>query len=61
MREAQSGPAVATKESQVHLVQEFTLTRALGHKFESGGGKADLFHLNLTHKTLNWATFIDIP
>ncbi len=39
----------------------FTLARALGHKFESGGGKADLFHLNLTLETLNWVTFADVP
>ena len=39
----------------------FTLARALGHKFESDGGKADLFHLNLTRETLNLVTFADIP
>ncbi len=49
------------RNHQVHLVQKFTLARALGHKFESGGGKADLFHLNLTHETLNWVTFADVP
>ena len=50
-----------TRDDQVHLVQEFTLARELGHKFESGYGKADLFHLNETHETLNWVTFADLP
>jgi hypothetical protein len=46
---------------QVHLFQEFTLTREFCDKFESGGGKADLFHLNLTREALNWVTFEDLP
>ena len=25
-----------------------------------GHGKADFFHLNLTHETLNWVTFVDL-
>jgi len=29
------------RNHQVHLIQEFTLTRALDDKLESGGGKAD--------------------
>ena len=49
------------RNHQVHLIQKLTLSRSLGHKFESGGGKADLFHLNLTRETLNWATFADLP
>jgi hypothetical protein len=43
------------------LAQEFTLMRALGAKLESGGGKADLFHLNLTHEAIHWGTFADHP
>jgi hypothetical protein len=49
------------RNHQVHLIQKLTLARALGHKFESGCGKADLFHLNLTHEALNWVTFADPP
>lgn len=43
------------------LLALFTLARAFGYKFESGGSKADLFHLNLMHETLNWVTFADLP
>lgn len=43
------------------MVQEFTLARALGHKFESGGGKTNLFHINLMNVTLNWVSFADLP
>ena len=49
------------RNHQVHLIQKLTLARALGDKFESGGGKADLFHMNLTGETLNWVTFADVP
>jgi len=55
------GQQLRPRYDQVHLVQKFTLARALGHKFESGGGKADLFHLNLTRETPNWVTFADVP
>ena len=41
-------------------VLEFKLACELADKFESGGGKADLFHLNLTHDALSWVTFEDI-
>ena len=58
MRRNQGQPR--SRNHQVHLVQKFTLARALGDKFESCGGKADLFHLNLTHETLNRVTFADI-
>jgi len=55
------GQQVRSRNHQIHLIEEFTLARALGHKFESGGGKADLIHLNLTHEMLNWVTFADHP
>ncbi|MDP2993576.1 MAG: hypothetical protein Q8N46_00470, partial [Anaerolineales bacterium] len=29
----------------VHLIQKLTLARSLGHNLESGGSKADLFHV----------------
>ncbi len=54
------GQQLRPRYDQIHLVQKFTLARGLSHKFESGGGKADLFHLNLTHETLNWVTFADL-
>lgn len=41
------GPSpILLAKHQVQLVQEFNLARALGDKLESGGSKADLFHLN---------------
>ncbi len=49
------------RNHQVHVIQEFTLARALGDKLESGGGKVDLLHLNLTHEALNWVTYADHP
>ena len=55
------GQQLRPRNHQVHLVQEFTLARALGHKFEPGGGKANLFNLNLMHEALNWVTFADLP
>ena len=55
------GKSVQISGATSHLVQKFTLARAFGDKFESGGGKADLFHLNLTLETLNWVTFADVP
>ena len=55
------GQQLRPRNHQVHLIQKLTLARALGDKFESGGGKANLFHLCLTHETLNWVTFADFP
>jgi hypothetical protein len=55
------GQQLRPRNHQVHLIQKLTLARALGDKLESGGGKADLFHLNLTHEALNWVTFADVP
>jgi hypothetical protein len=46
LHEAQSGPSVVKKYDKDHIVQKFKLTRPLDDKFESGGGKVDLFHLN---------------
>lgn len=47
------GLQLRPRNHQVHLVQEFTLERALDDKFESSGGKADWLHMNLTQETLN--------
>ena len=55
------GQQLRPRNHQVHLVQEFSLARALGDKFESGEGKATLFYLNLTHGTLNWVIHADFP
>ena len=38
--------------NQVHLVKEYAFTSALGDKLESGGRKADLFHIRLTSRHL---------
>lgn len=38
------------RHHQVHLVEEFTLASAFGGQFESGSGKALLFHDCLTHE-----------
>ena len=55
------GQKLRPRNNQVHLVQEFTLARALGDKCESDGSKADLFNLNLTDAALNWVTYTDHP
>ncbi len=55
------GQQLRARNRQVYLFQGFALASAFGHKFESGGGKADLFHLNLTQEILNWVTFADLP
>jgi hypothetical protein len=52
---------LSPRNHQVHLIQKLTLARALGHKFESGGGKADLVHGYLTFEPVNLMTFANHP
>lgn len=37
---------------KVHLIEKHAFARALGDKFESGGGEADLLHIRLTFRRL---------
>jgi len=50
------------RNHQIHLVQKLALARALGDQFESGVGKAHLFHgSNVSDQTVNRLTFADLP
>jgi hypothetical protein len=60
MRRDQS-QQLSPRNHQAHLIQKLTLARALGHKFESSGGKADLVYGCLTFEPVNLMTFADLP
>ena len=53
---------LSPRNHQSHLIEKLTLARALGHKLESGLGKAHLFHEStISDQAVTGLTFTDIP
>lgn len=55
------GQQIGPGDHLLHLIEERSLTRALGGQLESALGKADLLHPCSMFERLSWETYADVP